>query len=121
VSQNFIALTAACLAVRKDVFDEVNGLNEENLAVAFNDVDFCIKVNQAGYRNLWTPHAVLYHHESASRGKDESPKNIKRFQKEVNYMKIRWKNTLMNDPTYNINLTLDREDLSLAFPPRSKK
>ena len=68
-------MTAACLAVRKEVFDEVNGLDETNLKVAFNDVDFCIRVTEAIYRNLWTPFALLYHHESASRGSDESPKN----------------------------------------------
>lgn len=115
VSQNFIALTAACLAVKKSIFNEVNGLNEKNLSVAFNDVDFCIKVYQAGYQNLWTPHAVLYHHESASRGSDE---NSKRFQQEIKYMKETWGDVLQNDPTYNPNLTLDREDLSLSFPPR---
>ena len=120
LSQNFEAVTAACLAIRKDVFEEVNGLDEENLTVAFNDVDFCIRVGQAGYRNLWTPFATLYHHESASRGSDETPKNQKRFQKEVDYMKAKWKNLLMKDSTYNPNLTLLHEDFSLAFPPRTK-
>lgn len=120
LSQNFEAVTAACLAVRKDVFEEVSGLDEENLAVAFNDVDFCIRVRQAGYRNLWTPFATLYHHESASRGSDHTPKNQKRFQKEVDYMKAKWKDILMNDSTYNPNLTLLHEDFSLAFPPRTK-
>jgi glycosyltransferase involved in cell wall biosynthesis len=118
LSQNFEAVTAACLAVKKTIFEEVNGLNEENLAVAFNDVDFCIKVRQARYRNLWTPNAILYHHESASRGSDEAPENKNRFQKEVKYMKETWSNVLQNDPTYNPNLTLDREDFSLSFPPR---
>ena len=118
LSQNFEAVTAACLAVKKTIFEEVDGLNEENLAVAFNDVDFCIKVRQAGYRNLWTPYANLYHHESASRGSDEAPENKKRFQKEVKYMKETWSDVLQNDPTYNPNLTLDREDFSLSFPPR---
>ena len=118
--QNFAAVTAACLAVKKSIFHEVNGLDSDNLAVAFNDVDFCIRVSKAGYRNLWTPYALLYHHESASRGSDETPKNAKRFLKEVNYMKEKWGNILPNDPTYNPNLTLDREDFSLSFPPRSK-
>ena len=120
LSQNFEAVTGACLAIRKDVFEEVNGLDEENLTVAFNDVDFCIRVGQAGYRNLWTPFATLYHHESASRGSDETPKNKKRFQKEVDYMKAKWKDLLMKDSTYNPNLTLLHEDFSLAFPPRTK-
>jgi len=118
LTQNFEAVTAACLAVRREVFYEVGGLDAKNLAVAFNDVDFCIRVRKAGYRNLWTPHALLYHHESASRGSDETPDKIKRFQKEASYMKETWGYVLQNDPTYNPNLTLDREDLSLSFPPR---
>lgn len=118
LSQNYEAVTAACLAVRRDVFNEVGGLDAKNLAVAFNDVDFCIRVRKAGYRNLWTPFALLYHHESASRGSDETPDKIKRFQKEASYMKERWKDVLSNDPTYNPNFTLDREDFTLAYPPR---
>ena len=118
LTQNYEAVTAACLAVRREVFYEVGGLDAKNLAVAFNDVDFCIRVRKAGYRNLWTPHALLYHNESASRGSDETPVKIKRFQKEASYMKETWGYVLQNDPTYNPNLTLDREDLSLSFPPR---
>ncbi|WP_404840878.1 glycosyltransferase [Alkalilimnicola ehrlichii] len=68
-TQNYSAVTAACLLVRKEVYRQVGGLNEAALPIAFNDVDFCLKVRQAGYRNLWTPHAELYHHESVSRGR----------------------------------------------------
>jgi GT2 family glycosyltransferase len=112
--QNLSAVTAACLLVRKAVFEEVGGLDEKNLTVAFNDVDFCIKVSVAGYRNLWTPYAELYHHESISRGKDDSPDKIKRFKQEVKYMRKRWSAILDADPFYNKNLTRDREDFSIG-------
>lgn len=108
------AVTAACLIVRKEVFDEVKGLDEENLKVAFNDVDFCLKVQAAGYRNIWTPYAELYHYESISRGGEDSPEKIKRFQGEVEFMKSRWAEILERDPYYSPNLTKDREDFSLS-------
>src|ERR1044071_1301663 len=76
--QNVSAVTAACLLVRRRVFDEVGGL-DEGLAVAFNDVDFCLKVRAAGYLNVWTPFAELIHHESMSRGRDLSPAKSRRF------------------------------------------
>lgn len=112
--QNFSAVTAACLAVRKKIFDEVGGFNENDLKVAFNDVDLCLKVVEKGYRNLWTPHAVLIHHESASRGKDTVPEKIERFKKEISYMKKRWKHRLEDDPSFNKNFNKDREDFSLV-------
>jgi len=116
--QNFSAVTAACLIVRKSIFDEVGGLNEDKLQVAFNDVDLCLKVREAGYRNVWTPYAELYHHESATRGYEDTPEKKQRFSEEVQYMKEQWGQTLMNDPAYSPNLTLDYEDFSLAWPPR---
>ena len=92
----------------------VGGLNEEDLTVAFNDVDFCLKVNAAGYRNVWTPFAELYHHESVSRGKDDKdPLKIKRFQAEIAYMHKTWGTDSFQDPHYNPNLTLSAEDFSL--------
>lgn len=115
--QNYSAVTAACLVMRKEVFLEVGGL-DENLAVAFNDVDFCLRIQQAGYRNLWTPYAELYHHESLTRGHENSPEKIARFNREVAYMQQRWGKLLLNDPAYNPNLTWEREDFSLAWPPR---
>ena len=116
--QTFIGVTAACLLVHKSIYEEVGGLDEENLKVAFNDVDFCLKVRKAGYRNVWTPYAELYHHESATRGYEDTPEKMARFSREVLYMKEKWGETLMNDPAYNPNLTLDHEDFSLAWPPR---
>ena len=117
--QNYSVLTGACLVVRKAVYDQVGGLDEAELAVAFNDVDFCLKVREAGYRNLWTPFAELYHHESASRGADNTEEKAKRFQREAETMMRRWAGVLKVDPAYNPNLTLDREDFSIASLPRS--
>jgi len=109
--QNFSAVTAAALFVRKSVYLQVGGL-EEDLRVAFNDVDFCLKVREAGYRNLWTPFAELYHHESVSRGYEDTPEKQQRFANEVQYMKEKWGDALENDPCYNPNLTLAHEDFS---------
>lgn len=111
--QNLSAVTGACLLVRRNVFNEVGGLNEEELTVAFNDVDFCLKVKTAGYNNVWTPYAELYHHESVSRGAENSPAKIERFKREICYMKKNWSELLMKDPYYNPNLSIDREDFSI--------
>jgi GT2 family glycosyltransferase len=105
--RNFSAVTAAVLAVRKDIFNAVNGLDEVNLEVAFNDVDFCLRVAEAGYRNLYTPYCELFHHESLSRGSDTGGEKALRFQKEVNYMKKKWSEVISDDPYYNPNLSLD--------------
>lgn len=113
------AVTAACLLIRKSIFMEVGGLDEINLKVAFNDVDFCIRVREAGYHNIWTPYAELYHHESATRGPDDAPEKRARFQREILFMKERWGELLASDPFYNPNLSLDREVVELAFPPRT--
>ncbi len=104
------AVTAACLIVRKAIYDEVGGLDEENFAVAYNDVDFCLKVATVGYRNLWTPFAELVHHESVSRGRDLSPKTAERFIRETANLKRRWGNRLLDDPYYSPNLTLEAEN-----------
>lgn len=112
------AVTAACLVVRKSVYEEVGGLNEKELAVAFNDVDFCLRLREAGYRNVCTPYAELYHHESATRGYEDNPQKRARFRAETAYMRNRWGAVLDGDPAYNPNLTLEHEDFSLAWPPR---
>jgi hypothetical protein len=101
------------MLVRRDVFLEVAGLSEA-LPAAFNDVDFCLKVRRAGYRNLWTPYAKLYHHESVSRGDDTSGEKSLRFQKEVTWMLQKWGTELSKDPFYNPHLTLTDEDFSLS-------
>ena len=111
--QNYSAVTAACLLVRRSVFEEVGGLNEEHLAVAFNDVDFCLRVGMAGYRHVWTPYAELYHHESVSRGADNNRAKRARALSEANYMRERWGDMLFHDPAYSPQLTLAFEDFSL--------
>nr|WP_276322306.1 glycosyltransferase family 2 protein [Halomonas neptunia] len=111
--QNYSAVTAACLLVRKDVYNEVGGLNERFLKVTYNDVDLCLKIIKAGYRNLWTPDAELYHHESISRGKNNTWRKKWRAKLEFNYMRMKWSSLLDNDPAYNPNLTLVHEDFSL--------
>lgn len=118
LSQSFSALTAACLVIRKSIYEEVGGLNETELKVAFSDIDFCLRLREAGYRNVWTPFAELYHHESATRGLEDTFEKQVRFAKEISYMKNRWGEILLNDPYYNPNLTIERADFSLAWPPR---
>ncbi|MBY5967825.1 glycosyltransferase family 2 protein [Halomonas denitrificans] len=108
------AVTAACLLVRKEIYEEVGGLNENELKVAFNDVDFCLKVHDAGYRNIWTPYAELYHHESISRGAEDNPEKIARFNTEIDYMKNAWGHIIDHDPNYNPCLTKVREDFSIG-------
>jgi len=117
--QNLTAVTAACLLVRKAVYQQVGGMDAAHLTVAFNDVDFCLKVQAAGFRNLFTPHAELLHHESASRGAEDSPEKVRRFQGEIDTIRSRWGERLLHDPAYNPNLTLDSEDFGLAYPPRT--
>lgn len=116
--QSFSAVTAACLIIRKDIYNEIGGMNEHELGVGFNDVDFCLRVREAGYKNIWTPYAELYHHESASRGHEDDKKKRARFRREVDYMKDRWGDLLLADPAYSPNLTLDYGDFTYAWRPR---
>jgi glycosyltransferase involved in cell wall biosynthesis len=113
VAQTLSAVTAACLLVRKAVYTQVRGLDSEWLKVAFNDVDFCLKVRNAGYRNVWTPFAELYHHESKSRGMEDTPEKLARFHGEVHTMMERWQGDLANDPFYSFNLTREMDDFAI--------
>lgn len=97
----------------------MGGLEEEKLRIAFNDIDFCLRVREVGYRNVWTPLVELFHHESVSRGQEDTPEKQARFAGEVAYMKERWGAQLLNDRAYSPNLTLDHEDFSYAWPPRT--
>ena len=117
VAQNLSAVTGACLVVRRALYEQLGGLNER-LQVAFNDIDFCLRLREAGHRNVWTPFAELIHHESATRGRDESPEKRERFLGEVRYMESRWADWLQSDPAYNRNLSLSDLNSGLAFPPR---
>ena len=109
--------TAACLLIRKEIYDEVRGL-DESYAVAFNDVDFCVRVREAGYTNVFTPFAQLYHYESKSRGMEDNPEKQKRFQGEVLRFQARWGDLLAKgDPCTNPNFDIQREDFSLKILP----
>ncbi len=112
------AVTAACLAVCRSSYLEVGGLDETNLPVAFNDVDFCLRLRDAGLRNLWTPFAELYHLESVSRGDDLDPDKIERFTRAAHYMRNRWGPVLDSDPFYNLNFSRADHFFHLAFQPR---
>ena len=113
IAQNLTACTAACLMMRRDVFDEVGGLDEE-FEVAFNDVDLCMKICKKGYLVVFTPYAELYHFESKSRGNDSTPEKLERFRGEIDRFKEKWQKQLDDgDPYYNPNLTLTRDDFSL--------
>ncbi len=111
LTQNYSAVTAAALLVRKEIYLEVGGMDEQ-LQVAFNDIDFCLKVREAGYRNLWSPFAELYHHESISRGAEDTPEKQERFGREIQFMKSKWAEKLVTDPYYSPNLTLEHENFS---------
>jgi GT2 family glycosyltransferase len=116
-AQRYCAVTAACLVMLKKRFEEVGGFDEE-LPIAYNDVDLCLRLTDRGYHSIYTPHAELVHHESATRGPDTSPEKRARLLRDQAWMRQRWGARLANDPYYNPNLTLDAEDLGLAYPPR---
>lgn len=118
LAQNISAVTAACLVIRKDHYLAAGGLNESDLAIAYNDVDLCLKLNKFGLRNVWTPFAELYHHESASRGYENTPEKLQRFNKEKAYMLRTWGREIGADIAYSPNLSLDSALFEPAFPPR---
>ncbi|QJR81536.1 glycosyltransferase family 2 protein [Alteromonas pelagimontana] len=115
-TQNYSAVTAACLLVKKSIYEGVGGLDEENLEVAFNDVDFCLRVLETGVRNLYCAEAELYHHESVSRGLDITVEKAARFNRELTYLQSKWKKYIDHDPAYNPNLTLKRENFAIKGP-----
>ena len=116
LTQNFVAVTAACMVLRKSIYIEAGGL-DETFAVAFNDIDLCLRVRSLGYRNLWTPYAELYHHESASRGLENTAEKISRYLQELALLRERWGAEMFVDPYYNPNLDPRSKDFSLAWPP----
>ena len=111
---NYLAVTGACLMVEKRKYFEVGGL-DESLAVSYNDVDFCLKLHHAGYRNVFVPRAKLHHHESKSRGGDDTPAKVARAMEEVSQIRRRWPTWAVRDPYYNPNLTVDAEDFGLRL------
>ena len=112
-AQNVSAVTGACLMVAKELYWKVGGL-DESFAVSLNDVDFCIKLREAGYLNVFTPFAELYHFESVSRGLDDQGEKAERYEEESARFRAKWKAVLeKGDPYYNVNFSLDRSDFSL--------
>ena len=121
VAQELSAVTAACLLTRRDLYRELGGLDARWLRVAFNDVDYCLRVRAAGWRVVWTPHAELYHHESVSRGKNDTWRKILRSELEVAVMRRRWRQVMRNDPFYNPNLNYRQPDFTPGRTLRIKK
>lgn len=121
VVQNVSAVTAACLVMRRSLYRQLGGLDAEHLAVSFNDVDLCLRLHEAGYLNVWTPYAELLHHESVTRGPEDTPEKKAREAREIDFMKRRWGANLLNDRHYSPNLTIEGEDFSLAWPPRAPR
>ncbi|MBM7455575.1 GT2 family glycosyltransferase [Oceanisphaera litoralis] len=118
LAQDLSAVTAACLVTHKALYQQLGGLDETNLTVAFNDVDYCLRVREAGERVIYTPYAKLYHHESVSRGKDDSPEKKARAKRETEYMRSRWRHMIDRDPFYNPNLNYSQPDFKLGKIPR---
>ncbi|MEK6423145.1 MAG: glycosyltransferase family 2 protein [Burkholderia gladioli] len=117
----YSAVTAACMLTRREVFEQVGGFDAEHFAVAFNDVDLGLRLGKAGYANVWTPRAVLYHHESASLGLPTNPDRKRQFLAECDNFKRIWADVIANDPYYNPNLTITGGDFRPSFPPRAPK
>ncbi len=116
VIQNVSAVTGACLMVKREIYDRLQGFDEPHLGVAYNDVDFCLRVRELGYVNVFTPYAELYHHESISRGYEDTPEKQQRFEREKAYFRTRHAAILeQGDPYYNPNLTPDREDFGIRL------
>ncbi|MGQ9368788.1 glycosyltransferase family 2 protein [Azospirillum sp. ST 5-10] len=121
LQQAFSAVTAACMVVRRSAFEEVGGFDADNLGIAFNDVDLCLRLGERGYRTLWTPYAELVHHESATLGAPDRADRRPQFKREAAYMARRWAAALAHDPAFNPNLDPYRTDFAPAFPPRAAK
>ncbi|NJO42794.1 MAG: glycosyltransferase family 2 protein [Cyanobacteria bacterium RU_5_0] len=111
---NYSAITGACLMCRREVFEQVGGF-DEHFAVAYNDVDLCLKMKQHGYHNVYLPHVMLYHHESKSRGYEDTPEKQHRFGQEVDRLQQKWGTLLEHDPCYNLNLSREKGDYCLAI------
>lgn len=121
VTREVSAVTGACVALRREVYEVVGGLNERELPVSFNDVDFCLRLRGAGFRIIWTPFATLYHLESASRGRQKTPEQIEQAALEADYMRTVWGPVLDRDPFYNPAFDRKNHAFELARPPHRRK
>jgi len=118
IVQDLSCVTGACMMIRRDVFLEMGGMNEE-FAVAFNDVDICVRMREAGYLIVFTPFSELYHYESKSRGYEDTPEKKERFSRELKLFLEKWGDVLKKgDPYYNPNLSLDRDDFTYLLKKR---
>jgi len=115
LTTNYSAVTAACMMVRREVFERVGGF-DETFAVAYNDVDLCLRIREAGYYNVYLPHVEVIHYESRSRGYDVHPDQIERDRGERARLQARWQQAWSNDPFYSPHLSLSTEDFRLAPP-----
>ncbi|WP_323796879.1 sulfotransferase [Nisaea sp.] len=117
-TRQYSAVTAACLVVRTEVYDELQGMDPTHLPVSYNDVDFCLRLRQKGYRVLFTPHARLWHLESATRGNDKRKRIERQWRRDVDIMRARWGDVIDEDPFLSPNLSDHHSKPTLAFPPR---
>jgi GT2 family glycosyltransferase len=114
LTQNLSAVTGACIMIKKELYEKINGFDEVNLSVAFNDVDFCLRLRELNYLNVYTPYCEAYHHESISRGTEDTEEKKKRFQSESDFTAARhYLFYEKGDPYYNSNLSLTKDDYSL--------
>jgi GT2 family glycosyltransferase len=117
VIHNVSAVTAALMMVKKSLYESVGGLDAEHLGIAYNDVDFCLKLRQNGHLNVFTPYCTAVHHESASRGYESTPEKRARFERERLVFESRWAGVIdAGDPYYNVNLSLKSEDFAIRLP-----
>jgi GT2 family glycosyltransferase len=119
-TQDLSAVTGACQIMRRDLFARLGGLDEAHLAVAYNDIDFCLRIRAAGLRVIYTPHARLLHRHSASRGSDVRPERLAGFNWEREFMRTRWAHMVQDDPFFNPNLSLSGKRGRLATAPRPR-
>jgi len=110
------AVTAACMLVKREIFEKSGGFNEKDFSVTWNDVDYCLRLREKGYLVVYTPYARLYHYESISRGSDDRGEKVKRFHRECEAMYRKWGKKLANDPYYNPNLSLENEGFRIGHP-----
>jgi O-antigen biosynthesis protein len=113
VVQELSAVTGACLLTKRSLWSRVGGLDEKHFKIAYNDIDYCLKIRRLGLDVVYTPYAKLYHYESKSRGPEDTPEKQKRYLSECNMMIERWGTNLISDPFYNVNLTLSAENFGL--------
>ena len=115
------AVTGACLAIRRSIYRSIGGLDADHLKIAYNDIDLCIRLSEAGLHVIWTPFAELFHYESQSRGSDQTPDKVERFKREQAYLQLKWSLQLSNDPFYNPNLALNSGYPHLADVSRRQR